>query len=73
MSSLVNHPRRGSCAYVLRLVTDPTFPERLAGRLEHVPSGRRHDFDDADALLACLRHEQRCAHSSSDADPGSVR
>jgi hypothetical protein len=48
-------------AYVLRLVADPSDPDRLAGRLEHVPSGRRHDFDDASALLACLRHEQRCA------------
>jgi hypothetical protein len=49
------------CACVLRLVADPSDSERLAGRLEHVPSGRRHDFDDAAALLACLRHEQRCA------------
>ncbi len=53
------HP--SPCAYVLRLVADPSAPERLAGRLEHVASGRRHDFDDAEALLACLRHEQRCA------------
>jgi hypothetical protein len=43
-------------SWVLRL--HPGEPDRCAGQLEHVLSGRCHDFDDADALLACLRHEQ---------------
>lgn len=30
---------------------------RLAGRLEHLPSGRRHDFDSPRALVSCLLHE----------------
>lgn len=48
------------CAYVVRLrPPDPADPTRLAGRLEHVDSGRRHDFDNSAALLACLQHEQR--------------
>lgn len=33
--------------------------ERLAGRLEHVLSGRRHDFANGPALLACLAFEQQ--------------
>jgi hypothetical protein len=48
-----------SCVYAVKLLaTDPKDPTRLAGRLEHVLSGRRHDFDDGAALLACLAHEQ---------------
>lgn len=30
---------------------------RLRGRVEHVSSGRRHDFDSSAALLACLAAE----------------
>jgi len=43
------------------LATDPQHPERLAGRLEHVLSGRRHDFANGQALLACLLFEQQQA------------
>lgn len=43
------------------LATDPLHPERLAGRLEHVMSGRRHDFANGQALLACLAFEQQQA------------
>ena len=32
---------------------------RIAGRLEHVLSGRCHDFDDGATLLACLAFEQQ--------------
>lgn len=30
-----------------------------SGQLESVTSGRRHDFDSAEGLLACLRLEQK--------------
>lgn len=49
-----------ACVYVVRLLAPPSdSATRLCGQLEHVLSGRRHDFDDGTALLACLRHEQR--------------
>ena len=52
-------PSPSSFVYAVKLLaTDPKDPTRLAGRLEHVLSGRRHDFDDGAALLACLAHEQ---------------
>jgi hypothetical protein len=41
---------------------------RLAGRLEHVLSGRLHDFDDGAALLALLAAEQSQAYSMETAD-----
>ncbi|MEQ1686768.1 MAG: hypothetical protein ABL916_24205 [Burkholderiaceae bacterium] len=50
----------GTGAYAIQLLAaDPSDPARLAGRLEHVLSGRRHDFDNGAALLACLAHEQQ--------------
>lgn len=50
--------------YVVKLLpSDPGAPARLAGRLEHVLTGRRHDFDDGTALLACLAHEQSQARA----------
>jgi hypothetical protein len=46
--------------YVIKLAGPAgTAGEGLRGRLEHVASGRRHDFDSADALLDCLLHEER--------------
>lgn len=54
-----NTPLPSNCVYAVKLLaTDPKDPTRLAGRIEHVLSGRRHDFDDGAALLACLAHEQ---------------
>ena len=50
----------GLYAVSLRVV-DPRQPGRIAGRIEHVLSGRRHDFDDGATLLACLALEQRVA------------
>lgn len=48
-----------SFVYVVKLRwPDLADPSRLSGRVEHVMSGRRHDFDNGAALLACLRHEQ---------------
>jgi hypothetical protein len=47
-------------AYAVKLLAhDAGHPERLAGRLEHVLSGRRHDFANGPALLACLVFEQQ--------------
>jgi len=47
-------------AYALKLFAwDPEHADRVAGRLEHVLSGRRHDFDSGPALLASLALEQR--------------
>jgi hypothetical protein len=34
---------------------------RIVGRIEHVLSGRCHDFDNGAALLACLAFEQQQA------------
>ena len=49
-------------AYAIKLLApDAGHPERLAGRLEHVLSGRRHDFSNGQALLACLAFEQQQA------------
>ena len=46
--------------YALQLfATDLRHPDRLRGRIEHVLSGRRHDFDSGAALLACLLSEMR--------------
>ncbi|MBX3635580.1 MAG: hypothetical protein KF683_09380 [Rubrivivax sp.] len=47
------------CTYVLKLSPPCPGGGPLRGRLEHVISGRRHDFDDGAALLECLGHEQR--------------
>lgn len=60
-------PTAPECTYVLKLSppsSDGAAP--LRGRLEHVISGRRHDFDDGAALLACLRHEQRQVAAGGD-------
>lgn len=61
--------------YVIKL-RGPGFaePTRLSGRIEHVMSGRRHDFDNGAALLACLRHELAQALISDDggSDAGVV-
>ena len=53
-------PSAGAYAVKL-LVVDPQCPERLAGRLEHVLSGRRQDFANGQALMACLAFEQQQA------------
>ena len=43
--------------YALKLVADPAACG-LAGRLEHIPSGRLFDFADGASLLSILAHEQ---------------
>ena len=59
-------PSPPACLFVVRLL--PAAPGGGAGeapacigQLEHVLSGRRHDFADGAALLECLAHEQRRA------------
>lgn len=48
--------------YAVRLIAmDPKNPGLIAGRIEHVLSGRCRDFADGAALLACLALEQRQA------------
>ena len=41
--------------YVLKLNQGTPGP---SGRLEHVGSGRRHEFHDGPTLLACLAREE---------------
>ncbi len=55
--------------YALRLITDPSDRDRLVGRLEHVLSGRLHDFDDGAALVGCLVREQRQGYSIESGEP----
>ena len=55
----VTSPAPNDCVYVVSLHrADPARPRALVGRLEHVMSGRRHDFDTGAALLGCLSQEQ---------------
>lgn len=53
---------------------DPLAPERLRGRIEHVSSGRRHDFDSSAALLASLRQEleEICRCDEPDAEASAA-
>ena len=45
--------------YAIKLLpTDTRAQNRLVGRLEHVSSGRTHDFHSGAALLAFLALEQ---------------
>ncbi len=55
-------PRRTAHVYVVTLAPnagEPAATPPLRGRVEHVSSGRRHDFDNGPALLACLAHEEQ--------------
>jgi hypothetical protein len=47
--------------YAIRLLAPEPGADtaRIAGRVEHVLSGRCHDFDDGAMLLACLACEQQ--------------
>ena len=52
-------------SYALQLLpANPGQAQQLIGRLEHVPSGRRHDFGDGAALLALLALEQGLVSSA---------
>ena len=54
-------PEHNGRLYAIRLL--PPEPGgtglRIAGRVEHVLSGRCHDFDDGATLLACLAFEHQ--------------
>ena len=62
-------PLSGVNRYALQLIAVASDPARVAGRLEHVVSGRLHDFDDGRALLALLAREQAQGYSMESADP----
>lgn len=48
-----------SCVYALQLLpADADHPHFIAGRLEHILSGRRHAFQDGATLLSWLAYEQ---------------
>ena len=61
-------PAAGDALFVVRLLPAASTvlgaPLPCTGQLEHVLSGRRHDFADGAALLECLAHEQRQAASA---------
>lgn len=58
--------------YAVRLLAaDPMHPGPIAGRLEHVLSGRCHDFVDGPALLAWLALEQLQAAQAPPRDAGA--
>ncbi len=44
--------------YALKLLVDPSDRCRIAGRLEHIPSGRLHDFRDGPELLSLLAGDE---------------
>ena len=56
-------------AYVVKLRRDAT-PMVLAGRLENLVTGRRHEFSCADELLASIAADLASATSEGAADAG---
>ncbi len=51
----VSHPQPGTGIFAVQIApADPGQPLRIAGRIEHVLSGRRHEFQDWPGLLDCL-------------------
>lgn len=61
-------PTPSSLVFVVKLRAAPDRGA-LRGRIEHVMSGRRHDFDNGVALLACLAHEQAQVLLAAGDDP----
>lgn len=62
-----------SHVYVLKLTPVEGDASVLRGRVEHIASGRRHDFHSTPALIDCLRHEEqqvkREQGTAADSDP----
>jgi hypothetical protein len=59
-ASVMSMPHPSSFVFVVKLRAGAgNDPRGLSGRVEHVLSGRRHDFDSSAALLACLQQEQQ--------------
>jgi hypothetical protein len=53
--------------YVVKLFAEPgQATAGIRGRLEHVKSGRRREFDSGEALLACIAQEE--AQAALDAE-----
>ncbi|MBK7473260.1 MAG: hypothetical protein KAX84_03590 [Burkholderiales bacterium] len=67
-------PFPNACIYALRLHT-PTTQVRaedmpaVSGQLEHVISGRRHEFNTGEQLLACLALELARAATAAAPQP----
>lgn len=64
----MNTPSPSRLVFVVKLRAAPDHGT-LRGRIEHVMSGRRHDFDNGIALLACLAHEQAQVLLATGDDP----
>jgi hypothetical protein len=61
-----------SCVYALQLLPGhPDQPNFIAGRLEHILSGRRHAFQDGATLLSWLAYEQSLGFGAAFLDPTS--
>ncbi|MET0352291.1 MAG: hypothetical protein ABW067_21010 [Rhizobacter sp.] len=59
--------------YVLKLHQAPPGQTGPTGRLEHVGSGRRHEFHDGASLLQCIAIEEaRAAQEAVDRVPPPV-
>lgn len=56
--------------YVVKINPTADGSAGLAGRVEHVSSGRRHDFDSSQALIDCLLSEEREVARQESKAPG---
>ena len=59
--------------YALRLQANTADPRSLSGQLEHVLSGRCHEFSAGAQLLACLLQEQARANAGEGDPPRAER
>ena len=59
--TMIDSTGRNACLYAIRLLPPESGAAcaGIAGRVEHVLTGRRHDFADGAALLAWLVLEQQ--------------
>ena len=59
--TMIDTTGRNACLYAIRLLPPESGAAcaRIAGRVEHVLTGRRHDFADGAALLAWLVSEEQ--------------
>ena len=62
-------PSPSACLYAMKLVVDPADRSRIAGRIEHIVTGRRFDFSDGDELLRVLSREQAEGYPNATAVP----
>jgi hypothetical protein len=64
-------PNPGWHAFALRLQPTGTPQQPLRGQLEHVMSGRCHDFETAEQLLAWLARERAQLAPPAAGEPGA--